>query len=109
MKTIRIHGESDFMIGYKRLRRGSPALLIDPLRDRLPCFSQGLVQNTVARLVNGDQLPELFTVIHVCGVAELMNHHVAHEVRRKEEQLGVEREVSLSGETSLPGALALHK
>jgi hypothetical protein len=77
------------------------------MRDGLPSLSELLIQDLIAWLVHCDQPPKFVGVVHVNAVGELMNHRVAHEVGRNKEQLGVEREVLLSGETSPPGALAL--
>ena len=61
------------------------------------------VQDSIARFQFGNGGPKAWRVIEMDGVAELMNHDISHQFRRKKKQLAVEAYGSLAG-TASPSA-----
>ena len=53
-----------------------------------------LSQALPIRIVTGDQIPERRGMVHMHRMAKFMHHHMAHQFRLHQQELGVEIDVA---------------
>ena len=68
---------------------------LQPTRHQFVRLAEPLAMRVAIRVVVAKQGPKAGRVVELSGVAELVQEHVVHHLRREEEQLGVQRDGAL--------------
>ena len=73
--------------------------------ELLPVFTEPFSAFFVFRHHGGNHVPEIFGMVHVGQVAELMDYHIIKDHRRREDQAVIKRQCSPGGAASPAGLL----